>query len=443
MSVRHHLPRRQRGAIAVMFGLTLIVLLAAGGLAIDLGHLFVLKSELQNGADSAALAGARELNLRASGITNAVERAKKFASVNSYDFAHPLVLTDANITFGSTPDDADFSVSEALANPSAMTFIKVNTGVKIISTYLMKVAGLANTSTYGEAVAGRFVVDVTPLGICALDAVNASNARLTPAGNNVLLEYGFERGMTYNLAQLGPVAGPADPMLINPVDSPPAACNPANSSAAFTAPFICQGNSALPSTMTGAFTNTGGSVGPVEKAINSRMDLYPGGTQCLTSTSPPDVNVQAYFYDQASGTGTWSYTKAVRAAGAAGAYTPGAEFTPDDWPDLYGTTLAATAVARAAYPLSGTPYSKTTAPWFLAPSHPGTANRRVMNLAIVDCAGVGGGAMSCKNLPVKGIGRYFLQEAVDLNGAPAARKINIEFAGLIEPVPNSEIKLYR
>ncbi|UUZ47585.1 pilus assembly protein [Massilia sp. B-10] len=49
-------PRRQRGAIALLFGLTLVVLLAMHGLVLDLGHLYVLKSELQNGADAAALA---------------------------------------------------------------------------------------------------------------------------------------------------------------------------------------------------------------------------------------------------------------------------------------------------------------------------------------------------------------------------------------------------
>lgn len=443
---RHlHLPRRQRGAVAVMFGITLIVLLAAGGLAIDLGHLYVLKSELQNGADSAALAGAKEINLSAGGITKAVERAKKFASVNNYNFSTSLVLTDANIEFGSTPDGPWSSVSAATASPSNMTFIKVDTSSKSISTYLMGVVGLTSTSTSGVAVAGRFVVNVTPLGICALDATRATDRLAVGATAEFeLLEWGFRRGLTYNLAQLGPVAGPADPMLINPVDSPPQACQPSNSSAAFTAPFLCQGNSALPSSMFAAYSNTGGSVGPVEKALNSRLDLYPGGTQCLASTSPPDTNIQYYFYDRLSGRGTWSYSKAVRAVGAGPTYTAGAEFTPADWPELYGTTLAATAIARAAYPLAGTPYSQTTPPWYAKPPvHAGVPDRRVMNLALVDCAGVGAGPMACKSLPVKGIGRFFLQEPVDLNGAPATRTINIEFAGMIEPVPNSEIKLYR
>lgn len=64
-----------------------------------------------------------------------------------------------------------------------------------------------------------------------------------------------------------------------------------------------------------------------------------------------------------------------------------------------------------------------------------------MKLVIVDCAGLGGGGLSCATLPVKGIGRFFLQSRADLTGNP--KKLYGEFAGLVEPVPISDIKLYR
>ena len=51
----------QRGAVAVIVALTLVVLLAFGALAVDLGYLMMVKNELQNAADAGALAGAREL----------------------------------------------------------------------------------------------------------------------------------------------------------------------------------------------------------------------------------------------------------------------------------------------------------------------------------------------------------------------------------------------
>lgn len=49
--------KRQRGAVSVLVALMLVVLLAFAALAIDVGHLFVVRNELQNDADGAALAG--------------------------------------------------------------------------------------------------------------------------------------------------------------------------------------------------------------------------------------------------------------------------------------------------------------------------------------------------------------------------------------------------
>ena len=51
----------QTGAVAIMVALLLIVFIGFAALAIDLGHLYVVRNELQNGADAGALAGARFL----------------------------------------------------------------------------------------------------------------------------------------------------------------------------------------------------------------------------------------------------------------------------------------------------------------------------------------------------------------------------------------------
>jgi Flp pilus assembly protein TadG len=46
----------QRGAVAIIVGLVLAVLMGFAGLALDVGHLYVEKTELQNAADACALA---------------------------------------------------------------------------------------------------------------------------------------------------------------------------------------------------------------------------------------------------------------------------------------------------------------------------------------------------------------------------------------------------
>ncbi|MES2018876.1 MAG: Tad domain-containing protein [Pseudomonadota bacterium] len=470
--------RRQRGAIAIMFGLTLVVLLGAGGLVIDLGHLYVLKSELQNGADSAALAGAKQIDMTPAGITKAAAKALAFAAENKFNFSSTLTLTNSNVAFGSGPDGPWFSVADAFASPAGKTFIKVDTGTKTVSTYLMGAAGIPTIATNGVAVAGRFVVDITPLGVCALPPYTRTSMRLTnPAvlpQEQELVEYGFRRGTTYDLLQLGKIAGSSDPMLLNPVDSPPTACNPSHSNANFTAPFVCQGNSTVANNVTEVYANTGVSVGPIEKAINSRFNDYPGGSQCSPVTSPPDRNVREYVYNNSTNVDwmnpaqsaqsqpisnvglptpaltaatqgvLWTYSRPVRAIdvpGAPGTYDAGTAFATSDWAKLYNSSLATTGTYPAG--IGASPYAETSgAAHFLAPTpNIPTADRRLMNLAIVNCAGVGAGGMACKRLPILGVGRFFLQRRANLAGAGAG--IWVEFAGLIDPVPKSEIKLYR
>lgn len=459
--------RRQRGAIAIMFGVLLAVLLAAGGLVIDLGHLYVLKSELQNAADSAALAGAKEIDMTTAGITRAAAKALLFAQQNNYDFSHALVLTNSDVSFSSTPDGPWLTVGEAQASPNGKTFIRVNTGAKSVPTYLMRVTGRTSVTTGGQAVAGRFVVDITPLGICAVDPLNRIGARLFGLENE-MLEYGFRRGTTYDMLQLKNIAGSSDPMLINPVDSPPTACSASNSSANFTAPFLCQGNSAVANNGTHVYANTGVSAGPVEKALNSRFNIYGGGSPCIPASAPPDRNVKEYVYnttvdwmnpvqtaqsqviDSATGkpsTATqasnmqgvlWTYSRPLKAIGSDGSFSAGAPLTTADWPALYNG-----AAADGDYPAGSTasPYAETSGAHFQAPAtNTPTANRRLMNLAILDCT-IPAGAGACKQVPLLGVGRFFLQRQAALTSS--TKGLWVEFSGLIEPVPNSEIKLYR
>lgn len=487
MRSKFHMRSKERGTIAIVFGVTVIVLFTMGGVVLDLGHLYIAKAELQNAADGAALAGAKDLDESATGIDNAVDKAQKIAQKNNYNFSTQVTIPLANIEFGPGPDGPWSSVAAAKASPQGLTFVKVDTGVKVLDTYLMRVAGINTVSTSGIAVAGRFVVDVTPLGVCAIDPINRTAAMPV---TNELMEWGFRRGITYNIPALGPLGAAGVPMLLNPVDSPPVACSPSHSSANFTGPFVCQGNSAV-GAGSSVYANTGGSYGPIEKAINSRLDEYPGGSSCIPATAPPDTNVKDYGITlappgppadwmnpdpvqqsisinattnkplnwpanpptAASFGVLWSYARAVRAAGTAPNYTAGAPFDRSDWPTLYHPGLSADTSATG-YPATAaippfpagtpaSPYNQIAGKYFRAPPvHPaGTRNRRLMNIVIVDCAGLGGGGLSCAPLPVKGIGRFFLQARADLTGG--TKKVYGEFTGLIEPVPNSEIKLYR
>lgn len=309
-------PSKQRGVVAVMAGLMAVALFAFGGLALDLGHLYIAKSELQNASDAAALAGAKELNNKLDGVTAAIDKAIAIAAQHQYDFSEPVAITIANIRLASCPNAANLNVfgrpevrspsctfvpaasvtSDALA--SGLSFLEVDTGNdKSLDTYLMRVAGAAfnTTQTAGYSVAGRFQTNVTPIGVCAVDPVNKTSKYTHSSGQSELVELGFRRGVTYNLFHLNPLAsGPSDPYLINPVDAYPNACNPAHSSANFTAPFLCTGNSAVISSGSGkVYTNTG-MTASLARSLNSRFDIYGGPSVCDPGSAPPDTNIKPY-----------------------------------------------------------------------------------------------------------------------------------------------------
>jgi hypothetical protein len=532
MRSTHDSPRRQRGAVAIVFGLTVVVLFAMGGVVLDLGHLYIAKAELQNAADAAALAGAKDLNETTAGINGAVNKAQAISAKNKYNFATDVTLALANIEFGPGPDGPWSSVAAAQASPQGKTFIKVDTGLKVLGTYLMRVAGVDTVSTSGVAVAGRFVNDITPIGVCAVDPANKTAKYTYPApplgtGLTEIVEFGFRRGVTYNLFDMNPLpGGPSDPYLINPVDGPPTACNPAHSSAAFTAPFMCGGNSAvIPSGVGQVYTNTG-LTASLAASLNSRFDDYSGPSVCIPASAPPDTNVKQYpcknpspssdpacvnnatndiaitppiNWMEPGGTGNlpsrefvqldaakkpnyqlpaagstpvpsatfaqfpdygvlWSYGPAYQADTS----TPpkaGAAFTPQDanlnpmystaFTSYFDTTTAANypTTAGAGFP-AGTPPAPYNQPIGTTysqapPTHPpGVRNRRILNIVLVDCRVAPVGAASCGRMDVVGIGRFFMQTKADFTGGPN-RHLDVEFSGLIQPVPTSEIKLYR
>ncbi len=460
--------RKQKGAVAIIFGLTAVVLLSMGGLVLDMGHLYIAKAELQNAADAAALAGAKELNETAAGITLAVSKAQAIALKNKYDFATDLVLLSGDIEFGPSPTGPWSTAAAATASPTGKTFVKVDTGAKTLPTYLMSVAGIYAVTTFGAAVAGRFVNNVTPIGVCAIkDASGASRPKgeVLP-GTLELAQFGFRRGVSYNIFDLnGPGFPSSNPYLLNPVDVYPNPCSGSNSSANNTAPFVCNGTSAILTGTPGTvYGNSGLSAGKIEAALNSRFNIFTGPSVCIPAQAPPDVNVKQYGFasgvDWMTPTPTvqtmqnpgapitppaisgndkygvlWSYSRAVRAVGSTPNATPGAAFATTDWATLYPPAPA----TNGNFPATVSPYLDPAAAHFTAPTvNPGVLNRRVLNMAISDCPAVTGTG-SCLVIPVLGIGRFFMQVPADIN----AGKLEVEFAGLIEPVPVSEIKLYR
>ena len=82
--LRHKPAQDRRGAVLVLFAISLTAIMAFMALAIDLGMLAVARTQCQDAADAAAMAGARTLNGVTSGGAN-----------NNYSNASPNAITAA------------------------------------------------------------------------------------------------------------------------------------------------------------------------------------------------------------------------------------------------------------------------------------------------------------------------------------------------------------
>ena len=98
---RPRIIQEQSGAVAILVVLVLSALIGFGGLAIDSGYQSLLKGQLQVAADSAALAGAGNLDLTAGGLINARNFAvaiagRKRRSLNSRKVLKPSIRASRN-----------------------------------------------------------------------------------------------------------------------------------------------------------------------------------------------------------------------------------------------------------------------------------------------------------------------------------------------------------
>jgi len=495
--------QRQAGAVAIIFGLVIFVLFGFMALVIDLGRTYVVRTELQNAADAAALAGAKELDQTFNGVTQGVAAAITTAGQNKFKFSSPVVIDITNISVGDCPLDscmvaASSVTTDALA--SGKTFLKVDVRSGDLPTFFARIPttregeGVTSTSTFGLAVAGYYSTRIIPIGVCAIEPNAPTSVLPHPGGLNELKEFGFRRGISYNIPKLGPLGAMGDPIWLNPTNAPPEACDPANSSTNVTRPFVCTGSSTIVTELPArVYANTGGSYGALENPMNSRFNVFGNGSggggggggvnpnACDPASAPPDSNIYEFNKineasnplenwmnppllsnkavdlnlkidpdtakpipnPEGSDFGLlWSFNAAVSAiadGNAPGGYKAGAPFSPSDWPNLYPEV----EIPDSSYPATGTPYQSTAFTLGPNPNAPGRAGRRLINVVIVDCAGLSSGGLACASMPVLAIGKFFMQRKAILNGNADQQELGGEFAGLLETIPPADIKLYR
>ena len=99
LAIRQH-ASKQKGAVTLLVALTLPILIGAAALAVDMAHLHVVRNELQNDADAAALAGARVLYNSTTGSTDwSLAQAQAQAAI-ALNRATGIQLTEGRVQTG-------------------------------------------------------------------------------------------------------------------------------------------------------------------------------------------------------------------------------------------------------------------------------------------------------------------------------------------------------
>src|SRR5215510_5830889 len=148
-----------RGAVAVMTAIFMVVLLAMGAAAIDIGHALVARNELQNVSDAAALAGDRALAIIYQGMTPAAQQSYVVTAGNRATVVAAAQATGhANSAAGIAFGTWNFSTRTFTATNTTPTAVRViarrdSAANGPISTFLASVVGMSSISVNAVATA--------------------------------------------------------------------------------------------------------------------------------------------------------------------------------------------------------------------------------------------------------------------------------------------------
>lgn len=290
--------QRTDGAVAPTVALSLVALIAVGGIAFDYAHMASLDTELQSAADQAALAAASQLDGESGACTRAVAAAQSLVS-NSSRFANDglgaaVTIDDSSVCANGsgTPDDTvitdnpdasvrffvDKAATTAATSVLDAHFVEVKVHSRRAQYALTPIVGALSSgdlSAKARAGLGTALCKVPPLMMCDpnpgaetdWDAMKGRGLRLVS-----------NTGANWAPGAFGYI-GPQD-------------ANSTQKAMAFENPvFDCQGINTSEQVSTGQPT-------PAITAINTRFDIYSmsggGGnvlTPCLGSACPPALNV--------------------------------------------------------------------------------------------------------------------------------------------------------
>jgi hypothetical protein len=292
------LPGRERGAFAILYAMMFPVMLGMAGLALDLSMMYARRHEMQSVADGAALAAARALDGTTGGIAAALLAAQNIAIQGQYRFLSPAAVGWSNnaLRFGQNATGPWLTSAEiGAAQAAKMYFTRVDSDrldaalgkVTISFTRVLGVTPEQNAHAF--AVAGRRDSVIAPLAICALEPEAVGHRSNGAAAFEEVIEFGFRRGVSYNLLNLNPHSSSPINYVFNPLGYHGSVANDLTEA---VRPFACTGAApAAPIDATTTLAVRSPFPTSLIAELNARFSPYPTGTACTEYSAPPDANV--------------------------------------------------------------------------------------------------------------------------------------------------------
>jgi Flp pilus assembly protein TadG len=405
--------RPQRGAVAITFGLTAIVLVGFIGLALDLGRFFVIKAELQNAMDACALSAASQLKPGANdpnALTRAVAYGKVFITGGIADVGTSKPGNDANIqnrvNFQSVvPDTNVIEITFAATNngtyqtaadadPNTAKFVKCNyplTGLPVLFMRVLNPARETQTvAAFAVATRESPTSSCVPVAVCSAPGGTSSN------------NFGYTKGQWITAALSSYGTGN-----FGWIDfSPPAGGAPEQEA-------ILKGGMQCDISKVGDLVGAQGTIASLDEAWNTRFGWYKNES---VSSAPPDLT--GYAYSNTSPGGNWPW--------GSNAYDGTSTVALPNFKDARTVFKPYQTNQPPGMPNPGGQWSST-----LEADHQahGRADRRIVSAPVVDCSVWNTGGTQP---PILGWACVLMLNPFILSGPPASphRDAKVEYLGL-------------
>lgn len=363
---------QQRGIVAVVVAMAILILLAMAGLAIDIGHLVLNKSRLQSTVDAAALAAAKVLDQGYSeGDATAAAMAIIQTNADKYnELLSALGDMEVNVEYSHT-------LNPFVTGSTPADYVRVRAENFSMWTSFTRLVGFDEMSIRASAVAGPSApigspCDLFPVAVCADMTAGPPHWGYAPYG---------EAGSTVTLLKLasqaaGATFGPGNFQLIRL----------GGTGASVVRTNMAGGAACVEGGLLEVDPKPGNVVGPVADGINTRFGQYSGSLGRGAADYPPDRVVRSPASPLESADGT----TITNSRGEVITDISQVDYT-------YADYLADYAAGRFQYS-----------------AEEGRPQRRVVTIPIVDCTIPVPG--SSGTLPLKGFGCFFLLQPVRAGG---------------------------